>query len=709
MKKQFVDLRKFFAPNDSFSIAGIVIGLLIALFLEQLEIRLIGISIAILSAVGLFMSLSQRVKDIVGTKFKPGSPQPSIKITKTKSSTATHQVIENFDDSFGSPENKEKKKEKDIEKETEKDKNKKKVEEVQKKTTENFEFNDGFSGVKIIRKKQSTKKEPEKVSEVGSDLNHTKNIRKKDDDYTKNKTDDSDRLKGKKSQDIPTEDQPDWVSLLIDNEPVASEDPRKEFDYFISKILMAIRTVTNTRTAVFIFVNSERDELILESYLTEEPQAFSKNTLLKMGNDIISQIINNKKPEILTEISPSAEKELIPYYEKQIGTQSFIGLPVIIKGKVVGVLCADSDISEAYDSQTVSFMGYFIQLIVSLVKNYIEKYELLLASKTLEAMNNFRSLLSDKHLDIKNISESLIKAVSSLFQSHTIGTCIFEEETGTWKIVSIHTKNEQNNNFIGNEIDIERVVIGKSIISTETMVISPINTNDVYFHDNEELPKNGLIVAIPLKSISYNYGCLFLVEGTDALFTSYDVKILETLCDNAGLNIEQLYYRHLLQSQTIHDSITGILMPQAFFQRLDEECIKALDFNNSFSLCLFQIDNYAAFSDSDMEKTEQVIIHAINKTRESLKKYDILGKADTNIFGVILINANLQDTQLWAERLRSNLASSVLNIGKKRFTVTISIGIADSKTSEGYESLLSNAHKVLEIAGKKTNTVKIFG
>jgi len=697
MKKPSVDFKKIFAPSDSFTITGIVVGLIIALLLEQLEIRLIGISIAILSAVGLFMNLSVRLKDLVGSKFKPGSPQPNIKITKIKSANATRQVIENFDDSFGTPKDDK----------GEKHKPKKQDDKITKeaqKVAESFEFDDGFSGVKIIRKKtpeieekSTSKKQTTKKPEEPHKENQTEAEKPQKKDSTE------ENLKSKEKQ------QPDWVSLLIDNEPVASEDPRKEFDYFISKILMAIRSVTNTRTAVFVFINSERNELLLESYLTEVPNSFTKNMVFDISNDIISQIILNRKPEILTEISPSAEMELIPYYDKNIGTQSFIGLPVIISGKVVGVLCADSDIPDAYDSQTVGFMGHFIQLIVSLVKNYIDKYELLLASKTLEAINSFRSLLFQKQLNVENISESLVNAASSLLQYHTIGTCIFEEATGTWKIYSIDSKETRNKELIGIETDLESISISGAILKPEPFVLSPMDTNLINFHPKEILPDNGFLVAVPLKSVTYNYGCLFLIGTAETLFTSYDIKILETLGDNAGFNIEQLYFQRIIQHQTTNDHVTGILLPQSFFQRLDEEFSKSIDYQTPISLMLFRIDNYSAFQTSDLDQTEQVVIHVITKTRDSVKKYDVIGKADENVFGVILINTQLQDAQLWAEKFRTIVASSVLEVGKKRFTATISIGLAEGRSANTYEELLSNAHRVLEIAGRKSNSVSVFG
>jgi outer membrane biosynthesis protein TonB len=94
------NLKQILTPGDLIAAVVIIIGLLIAIFLSELAIRLIGLSIAILGGVALFMLISQRLSEIVDTRFKPSSPPPDFKITVKQDDSARRQVIEDFETSF---------------------------------------------------------------------------------------------------------------------------------------------------------------------------------------------------------------------------------------------------------------------------------------------------------------------------------------------------------------------------------------------------------------------------------------------------------------------------------------------------------------------------------------------------------------------------------------------------------------------------------
>jgi len=70
---------------------------------------------------------------------------------------------------------------------------------------------------------------------------------------------------------------------------------------------MVIRSATNARTAAFLWVNSERQELVVEAKITEAEDEFTSQRKLPMGIDALSQIAREGRPEIITQISPSAE------------------------------------------------------------------------------------------------------------------------------------------------------------------------------------------------------------------------------------------------------------------------------------------------------------------------------------------------------------------------------------------------------------------
>jgi diguanylate cyclase (GGDEF)-like protein len=747
MFKRRINLKKVLVPSDSIALVVIVIGLLIALFISELAIRLIGVSIMILGSVALFMLISQRMSEIVeSNKFQATSPPPNYHITIKQDTKAKRQTIENFEETF-SPEDLKIKQTSTagpeeymtneegfrIVRKTGTDETEKEMPDYIRTETpiaieENFEFVEEESSVKVVSKiPRKEEVEIPNVINVSEPVIEDNKISKDINEPIPGLLEETipipqalhEELKTtvqkpiletyefqekykEKHLDIP-------ISALIENEPIFGQEPRKEFQYFLSKALTIIRSVTITRTAAFLLVNSEKEELILESYITDTPSAITKKLKFPLGNDIVSQIFRNLKPEILTEINPAAELDLIPYYKQAIGTSSFIGVPVFYDGSIIGILCADSDVVDAYDANTVGFLGHFTKLIGSLLQSYIEKHDLMQNSRTLKAINQFRSISSNKNATIEEIIESVSEAVSSLFEYTSLGICSFDESSNKWVIKTFKTKEDTIDNLLGTSISLRDSLVGKCLVTNNKVYVSPVDEQTIRFNPNETHTDKGYFVAVPLKTFTNNYGALFVEGKSPTNMTSYDVNILETLGEHAGASLEQIQFFKVLQFSSLIDIATGLYNPPALYQRLEEELERNIASKSNFTFCLIQIDKYASFDpEQHQDRLEQVFNHIVKIIHHHIRSYDIFGRVDSTTLGAVLVGVSLSESKIWAERLRSEIATSDFTINSKRFNVTVSIGLAEVGKLKKVDELVSNAKKVLEISAGKTNCVTVF-
>ena len=87
MSNKFKDLQKLLIPSDIMPIGMMLIGIIISIFISEIAIKLIGISISILGLVVLLMKLTTRMSSAIETKFK-SNPPPNFKITVKKSPEA---------------------------------------------------------------------------------------------------------------------------------------------------------------------------------------------------------------------------------------------------------------------------------------------------------------------------------------------------------------------------------------------------------------------------------------------------------------------------------------------------------------------------------------------------------------------------------------------------------------------------------------------
>jgi diguanylate cyclase (GGDEF)-like protein len=779
MTRPKIDLRKILIPSDFISIFVIILGLLIAIFLHELAVRLIGISVAILGAVAFFMLISQRISEYVEIKHTPKVQPQNFKVTKKKESTATRTVFEDFNTSF-EPETEslhknthERKAELNSTDEgfrvvsTPKESTGTKAQTgkiKEKDSYANKEFSDEISGMKIVRKfkggkeddfkltveqklklrdeKSPAVKDTPKVEISKSIIQETKEVPKT---IETKKSEESELFDTSEpaiiqpitivEKTVPRETEAEQilpepekitdevplaykekefdlqVNLLIEEFEILGNEPRKEFDYFLNRVMMVIRTVTNTRTAAFILVNAEKKELILEAYATDVPNAIIKKPKTPQGNDIVSQIYQHRKPEILTEINPTAELDLIPYYTKSVKTGSFIGVPVFYQNSVIGVLCADTNVVDAYDSLTVTSFGHFTKLISALVQSYIEKYDLMQESKTLYAINQFRKIISEENKTIADIEMALLHTVYSLIESNAAGIIGFEPSHGEWRIKSIESRETGYKKLINTKIDLDKSLLGRAVSEGKTIAVSPFEGAKQRFALNEPKLDGGFFAAIPipLKSFGGVFGGIFVESNNPAGITNVDIDILETLCDHAGSSIEKMHLIELVETGAMIDGNTGMLNPTALYKRLEEEFQRFKEYKTSFVLSLVRIDKYASFDPIKYPvRREKAISHIINLIRKNIRSFDIFGKIDDEILAIGIIGAKLELAKIWAEKLRKEIASSVIEFEDKRFNITISQGLADAQNANSVDDIINHSNIVLKKSADKANSVSVF-
>ena len=766
MSKQNLQIRNFFTPGDILAVLIIIAGLIVAMSFEEIAIRIIGVCISILGAVFLFILVSQRISDVVESRYpKKGIPTPDFKVTTTKDSSAKHQQVEDFGQSFGD----------DVDfpisvpsiiKTDTSDTDYKKVDNktTEKSRNEHHEsgYHDGFSGMRIVGKvkpvyKEQTATSPQpqtskatsepisrvtqsKAQEAAAEKATLFNDEKHESATNVAKaipqTDSTEKIDKFLSDAIqsefaktasalnevvtPKEQSPEAgsiakyygkvvdlpINVFIETDQILGDEPRKEFEYFMTRVLMIIRSSTDTRTALFMLFNSQTEELILESYVTSVPLAMKNKLRFKLGGDIVSRIISNAKPQILSEINPIAELDLIPYYNTSASTGSLIGVPVFWGDGIVGVLLADSESKNAYDSATVAFLGHFTKLVGALVKSYTHKYDLLQASKTLEAISTFHSIASQSRDGSENISEFISESLKVLFPNASNGTCGYDSAIDSWKVMS----------YIGSgrvsaekAVSLEDTIVGQCIYECKTILVK---SNDKLKKSRvvpEELSLNGEFLCVPIKSRTQIYGAIFLETDLHDTFTEFDISVVELLGDQAGNSIEKLYLMSSLQSSALYDQQTGLLNPTALYKRLQEELSRAKDFKLEMALCIFRFDKYASLDPENYPTRYEYITQLVlERIKRYIQDYDLYGSIDDNTYGIVFLGKDATKSRMTAERIRADVANSIINHDGKDFSVTISMGMASPSKDYDINVLIRDSHIGLERAYEAGNQVQVL-
>lgn len=701
MSFNYKEFKSLFIPSDIMPISMIVIGILISFFISEIAIKLIGISISILGIVVLLMKLTTRMSSSVESKFK-SNPPPNFKITIKKSPEAVRQVIENYSGEIEDREVKDGKSKKDSDNDTEIH-----IAPKPKVVKQTMGEDEGFRIVKKEVEKEELYEIPiqtdlpietetelidevnlEKPTETSKPL--VKPVQKASVNYnTPNQF-------RKRDIDIPTQG-------LLEEMPILKEHPDKEFEFFINRILMAIRSVSNTRTAAYFFYNEYKNEIILNSFATESKSIINRKSKFVAGNDIVSQIARSMKPEILTDINPAAEMDLLPYYSANSGTNSFIGIPVIYDKKVIGVLTADSRHSDAYDAVMVNFLSHFAKLISGLIRSYSDKYDLAQDSRYLKVFNELEKLNSPYNNG--SVYLELIKNIDEIFNTRNVYS-IIRDDSKTNYIIKAVAKNENadfEEDFIFNN---DNSILSECFASNEDIYLANPDSDLVRINIGEDM-SSGFFYVIPLSTDIENYGVI-AIEGRDGLSLDRNEKaFIKSLVVKGSNILEYNKLLNLIDNGFDKDPESGLLSEKSIQIEIDKELHRMSNYNFKSSFVSISYDKYKSIDDQNEYINETILKHINNSLESTIDRLDIKGRINDNIV-ILLSGKNAQSAKLWAERIRNKIAVESLYLADKRHNITVSIGICELNGNSSPKDIIKSTNDALNVSKDKTNTVSVY-
>ena len=173
-----------------------------------------------------------------------------------------------------------------------------------------------------------------------------------------------------------------------------------------------------------------------------------------------------------------------------------------------------------------------------------------------------------------------------------------------------------------------------------------------------------------------------------------------------ALAISQQYYRQT----SILDGLTGLYNRRYYEERILDEVISAKRNARALSLLIMDIDHFKDFNDKyGHPQGDRVLARLASILRRCARKSDAACRYGGEEFTLILPETPLDSAYEVGERIRKEFASFDFEIDDETVHGAISIGVAQLKTDESAESLLSRADEALYRAKKEGRNRVIKG
>lgn len=734
--------------------ACVLVGMLLLFFDTSFPMKLLGIGVVILSTLGLIISIYQRgyvtgKVDIVEER-RPSTPLPkNLKVDEIKTDKGKIKSFENVEAEISMELDTNKQKSKGVKKKTNlvqtfinfvaKDeeklliphdkKNKSQIVELSAtETPEQLDYTEG--SFKILRKsKKATKEKPSKVEEeprqgaqtkevlsqsVPEEINQDEELKEEKPVEYKSKQSElevkilyQEEQRGVREVEIPQYSNRKvdiQLSDLLAEENVVKGEPIKEMKLLFEKLLNVVGTVTRTITSAFYLVNGSKNELVLQAIVSHKPEALKKQRKIPLDGDLISQIVHRGKPEIIDFNTSTAELDLLPYYEKPAGARTFIGVPLILRGSIIGVLCADSNTPEAFDSYTMNFFLHYARVFSFFMESYTEKYELLLESQILSLVDEMRKGYFAGAAKFTDSMKHIFQTILNIFDFETFGLCLYDFDSKFYRVFIVKSKNNIDLALKNKRVDLKNTLLGKALLEKRTLNVE-FDEKRIRAHYLESKLKYGTFVAVPVKTIVGVYGALFGWTDEPNPAIGQAIKSLEVVAFALGLFYENENLNYFSRSSANRSESKA---EDTFYKKIEEEWKRANEFGVPFSVCKIAIDNYLIDNNllGEFERASKNLV--INNLKKHLKDFDTMYELDNNSIGAILVGKTAKEAKFLFEVIRKTIAQTMIKINDENVFFTISVGITQFYRDTDVDKLIENVNKALEISCSRKNTITLF-
>lgn len=202
------------------------------------------------------------------------------------------------------------------------------------------------------------------------------------------------------------------------------------------------------------------------------------------------------------------------------------------------------------------------------------------------------------------------------------------------------------------------------------------------------------VAVVPLTRHNRLIGCLALGSANAARFTEdMGTEFISHMASIVAICIENVINNEKLKHLGLTDPLTGINNRRYVERRLHEEIGRSRRQGYGLSCMYIDIDHFKQINDCiGHQAGDEVLCAVAGRIKAGLRLSDALGRFGGEEFVALLIDAELPEATLVAERIRQSVAEQPLTLVDGRsLEVTVSIGVAALETESETSSLESMA------------------
>jgi diguanylate cyclase (GGDEF)-like protein len=192
--------------------------------------------------------------------------------------------------------------------------------------------------------------------------------------------------------------------------------------------------------------------------------------------------------------------------------------------------------------------------------------------------------------------------------------------------------------------------------------------------------RSGSLICVPMVSHNEVIGVLHVEREQEDAFDDEDARTGSRVAEQVALAMANLRLMRRMEEQAMTDPLTGLANPRAFDPMVERELAIARREGQRVAVIMLDLDHFKQFNDAHGHPAGDEALRAFARTvRGTLRETDVAARYGGEEFAVLLRGTDLARARTVADKLRSAIEVTPIEIGPNRFAkITASLGVAAS-------------------------------
>jgi diguanylate cyclase (GGDEF)-like protein len=405
---------------------------------------------------------------------------------------------------------------------------------------------------------------------------------------------------------------------------------------------------------------------------------------------LLAEIQHTRRPYMIPDIESCLD------YKNYGGTddvRSWMGVPLISRGTVIGFLILNNRTLEAYcESEQANLAQAFAGHASIVIENArlfkVEREQRQLA----EALREIGAILSTT-LDFDSVLDLLLDQIGRVVP-YSIANIILVDDSGIR--VARTRYHESLEPQMAQLLKTSTFNISPSpniyyMIDTAQTIVLPVVPVDAAWIDSP-LPVRSWVGA-PVIVKGKVIACFSLSKLEPDFYMNRHAELLSVFAGQAALALQNSRLFSEIQKLAIQDDLTGVFNRRHFLELGEREFNRAQRYERPLSVIMLDIDRFKKVNDTYGHTVgDQVLRVVVERCKSNIREVDILARYGGEEFTIILPEAGPADVQRIAERLRKDIAKMPISTSAGPVNITVSMGAASlSSETPNLAKLIDNA------------------